>query len=329
MSEEITSTSAVTETTPSVETTSTSTGSGAPAGITESAVNTAPGANTSVEASAAASWTPNYKFKAAVERGDQKEFEFEDWAKKIVNQENEEKLRQLYCKAYGLDYLKERYQNTRQITDQLTTENSGYKAAFEEAKMYIKSGDYGSLLQGLGISKKDIYQWVYNDLEQANMPHEQRMALQAQQQERQRLYQLEQQNQQLSQNYQNTMVQMREFQLDTVLQSNEVAQVAADFNAQMGNPDAFRNEVIKRGVAYAQIGQDISAQQAVAEVLQLINAAKQQTQVDQPGITNQATQAQAVTQKKPVIPAVGGKNSSPIKKSPKSLDEIRKLSASL
>jgi hypothetical protein len=106
----------------------------------------------------------------------------------------------------------------------------------------------------------------------------------------------------------------------------EVAAVAEAFDQRLGKQGAFREEVIKRGVlAHTTTGQDITPEQAISEVMGIYAAFVQPSQAGQMSPQMTPGAPQGTSKQTPVIPNVGAKNSSPTRKSPKSLDELRQL----
>lgn len=272
-------------------------------------------------------YTPNFKFKyPKLDSNDQEEKEFDDWAKGFVNADNEAKLRDLYTKAYGMDFYKQKY---GKINDQF----KGYKDKYEplvktwnELTEVYNAGDMETFFKALKIPEEKLYQFVLDKLNEREMSPEQRMERQRQTELKQRAMMLERENQSLQERYKTEITQAREFQLGQTLSKPEVSQTAKSFDERVGRPGAFREEVIKRGImAFHATGQDISPEQAVQEVLSLIGGA-QTTQAAQ---VAQQPQVQATQKSQPVIPNVGARASSPAKRAPRSLSDLKKLAETM
>lgn len=273
----------------------------------------------------AEAYTPNFEFTANEEKK-----EFDEWARGLVkDKETEAKFRDMFEKAYGLDSVKK---NRNELRDELKTARSERKDLDERLdtiSTYVANKDFRSFFEALQIPKDDILKYAIDELKYNELSPEQRQAVDAQRAQQTRLSQLEVQNQTLAQQYESTVRQQKESELGSELSRQEVTQVAQTYDARVGRPGAFRDEVIKRGAYYeSTMGQTITATQAVNEVMQLIGAqASTETQTvttpQQP-----ATQSQVVAQqqKKPVIPNVQGQSGvSPHRKTPTSLDDLKRM----
>lgn len=255
----------------------------------------------------------------------------------IKDPETEKKVRELYEKAHGLDYIKEDRERLRGELDGVKREFTPVVQAVHKMAHFVKQKDYASFFNLAGIQPQEIFQWALNF---AQMSPEQRMAHERAQTEAQRAYDLEQYTAQQQQQFQQQSAEYRARELDFTLGRPDVSQAAQAFDARYGD-GAFKTEVIRRGQFYAYQGQDISAEQAVSEVLRLAGQGGQQApQTTLPpqgaAIPQQVPQGQPAPQtvpqaqsQKPVIPNIQGRGTSPVKKVPKSLAEMRKLGQEL
>lgn len=285
-------------------------------------------------------YQPNLKFSVA-----NKEQEFDPLFKDIVKtKEMEDKLRDLYTKAGGLDFVKnqmtEKKLEAQTYKEQAKTMKPSYDL-HQDVNMFLKNKDYNSLFDTLKIPDAELFRYVHNRLEQSELPPHQQQELQRQQELTRRSYQLEKQNQFLQQSYQQEVVQARHNQLDSALAKPEFGDFVSSFDSRAGRPGAFKDEVIARGYLHFQrTQQDIPIEQAVQEVLQLAGyqggmsapqasqpmAAPQQPSLVNPGKPQARAQAPVA---KPVIPNVSGRGTSPTKQSPKSLAELRELAKNM
>jgi len=275
----------------------------------------------------AAPYTPNFKFKAA-----DKEQEFDDFVRgAIKSPEQEKKLRELYEKAYGLDHVKaerERFRTDyRNVNDQYSSLNKG----LDHLSTMLKNKDYHGFFKALELPEQDVLQYALSRVQYKEMPPEQRQALDSQYEAQQKLAYLEQANQELVTGYQSQMVQQRTSELDGYIGRPEVAQVASDFDARVGKPGAFRDEVIRRGQYYASLpeSQDITVEQAVREIMGLVGFNNTQAQNGaQASEQNmeESTPAPTMQNQKPVIPNIKGRGTSPVKKVARSIEDLRNMS---
>jgi hypothetical protein len=197
----------------------------------------------------------------------------------------------------------------------------------------LERKDFDNFFGHLNISENDVLQWAVKKAQLMELTPDQQAAYNQNVQERNRLYQLERQNQDFQEESYSMQVQTRTSELEQELSRPEVLSVAESFNSRLGDPTAFRAEVIKRGQLHALNGNDISVEQAVSEVVQMLGGFPQQSTPQGQQLApanntgNLGGQPQATIQNKPpVIPNVGGQGTSPAKKVVRSLDDIRALS---
>lgn len=276
----------------------------------------------------APSYTPNFKFKAA-----DKEHEFDEFLRGAVkNAEHEKKIRELYERSYGLDHVKgerDKFRNEfKSVNEQYGALNKGLDAL----NVMLKNKDYHGFYQAMGIPEQDVLQYALSRVKYKEMPPEQRQQLDQQYESQQRLAYLEQANQELIASYQQQTVQQRTQELDGYLGRPEISQVASSFDARMGQPGAFRDEVIRRGQYYASLpdGKDVPVEQAVREIMALVgNVSPQATPAEaQQQVNGMQAEHEQTQQTKPVIPNIKGRGTSPARKVIKSIDDVRNLSKS-
>lgn len=268
-------------------------------------------------------YTPNYKYKA-----NNAEHEFDEWVRPaITSAEVEAKVREIYEKAQGLDAVKGRLQETRDKfseTEQKYTQLSG---TFTQLGEYIKREDMDSFFTALNIPPEKVIRYALQRVQYQNMPPEQRQAFDAQREERTRLYTLEQQNQQLQSQMQQQVAMQVSNEIDALLGSNDFRPLAEAFDSRMGQ-GSFRNEVLNRGrLHYYSHGKDMTVREAVQEAARLAGVQLQNTPT--PGGTNGAQAGNGVVTtaavQRPVIPNLSGGGGSPARKSPRSIEDLKKL----
>lgn len=257
-------------------------------------------------------YKPNYKFKAL-----DKEHEFDEWARPIVTKDNEEKLRDLYTRAYGLDHMKPKYESMKEKMAKIEPEYTSIMSGLEELNQHLTKKDMGKFFERLKIPKENVMKWVLDELNYEQLPPDQKAQMEQQKQVQEEAEQLRRENQRLQTGYQEQLLNQRAQALDMSLNNSEVRSVAEAYEARKGQ-GAFKRLVIERGIAHYQItGEDLSPQQAVSEVVEILGGGQSQAG---------STQPQAA---KPVIPNVGGRTSSSAKKTYNSLEDIKKLANSL
>lgn len=282
-------------------------------------------------------YAPNFKFKYGAFDPDkkdliQKEAEIDELFRPLIKDaDTEKKVRELYEKAYGLDYVKGN-------ANKLKTERDEYKQKFTSVDKnlktlgtYLQKKDYDSFFGALKITDEQIFEYTQRKLNEMQLSPEQKAQLEAQRQEKSRLYTLEEQNQELEQRYQQVAVQTRQIELQTVLNRPDVYNIASTYDQKVGKPGAFMNECIERGAtAFYTTGRDLPAEEVVSQVLSKFGVfIDSNTQQVMNGQGAQGTQAPMHAQQPPpVIPHISGKATSPVKAKPKSIDELRKIANS-
>lgn len=271
-----------------------------------------------------AQFTPNFKFKV----GDE-EKEFDEFVRgAIKDAETEKKIRDLYTRAHGLEPLKTRLTGEVESWKTKTTEAVQKYGALSESLQalshYVNKGDFDSFFGALKIPEQAVYKWLQGKIQEQDMTPEQRANLVRQREESQRLYMLERQNQELMQKQQAFQVEQNLSLVDSTINSPEVSAIAQAFDQKVGTPGAFRNEVLKRGVAlYHLHGRDLSPAEVVQDLLATMG------KVIGPVTQTAQTQTPAATQKPPIIPNIAARSNSPVKTAPKSIKELKERAASM
>ena len=276
----------------------------------------------SVDAPAAPAYTPNYKYKVL-----DSEKEFPEWAKGLIKDaELEKNVRDLFAKADGLDHIKTR-------RDSLENENKTIKEQwgplvqnYQTVAGYLQKGDLDSFFEAAGIPELELFKYVNKRLQLRENPSELK-AYETTRELARKNEMLEQQVQQFSTQQQQAEVERYETEFSRETGRPEVSSFIQSWEAQAGQPGAFRAEVIRRGLAYAAEGKTITPTQAVQEVLSLMGWKPQGVanpmQTMQPNAQDLSATPQV--QAKPTLPNIRGKGTSPAKTVPRSLADLQKL----
>lgn len=266
---------------------------------------------------------PNFKFKAFGKEHELDAF----WHGLIKDADSEKKVKDVFTKAYAFDDTKTRYESSQKEFNGLLGEYQALDKDVARVMKFKNDGDYDNFFKSIKISDQDLFQYVQQKLERLNLPPDQQRAFDRQAQERQRIYDLEAQNQQMGEQFQTQAVQARTMQLDMTLSRPDISQAASSWDQRAGRIGAFRDLVIEHAQnVFYSTGQDLSAEMAAQAVLQrfggFLNGGQSQVAAPVAGPTGLAApQSHA----KPVIPAVSGKGTSPVKKVPKSIDDLRAM----
>lgn len=293
-----------------------------------SGVETAPG------------YTPNYKVKVM-----DQEREIDPMFRGLIkDQESEKKIREIFERAYGHEFLKPKYEGIKTQFEQAQQQVQAYNQLQQTVgglSQMIQRGDLGSFLDAAQIPKQLVFQWVHQELQKINMDPEQRQAIEQQNAlqkeyytQQQMLHQQQQMMQKMQSQYETMQVQARTGELQNFLSRPEIRSFAEQFDQRFGKPGSFQNAVIKRGKeAWNTEEKDLSVEEAATQVMQFAQALMgQPTQEaeDQPSMVDLRTGATVPQPKRgPTIPNIAGRGTSPVRKSPRSIQDLRKLADEL
>jgi len=261
-------------------------------------------------------YEPNFKFSV---KG--KELEFDDWAKSAIKSKDvEEKVRDFYTKAYGIDEIKQSREATLAELTELKNSKQAVDTALTELGQYKASKDWDSFFDALDIPKQDILKYAVELVQRDQWSPEQKAQWQqsrdAQLAARQGSLEVEQLRSERAQ----LLTERRSFELDQYLGQPEVTEIAQSYDTGTGNPGAFRRFVIQIGQSHAAQGYDIPVAEAVGEALKHLRAVMpQQMQQSQQSVAPKV----ATPHQKPVIPSIAGRGTSPIKSTPKSFADLQ------
>lgn len=275
---------------------------------------------------AAPVYQPNFKFKAFG-----KEHEIEEIYRGLIkDKDTEEKIRKLHEKAFAMEPFQNESKKFKAELEQYRAQTEPNMKALNHFNNLLKNKDWDNFFGGLRVPEEEIFNWVQKRLELRGMPPEQRAEFERQAQIRQQNYQYENELSETQQQYQQLATETRSMQLDNVLARQEILPQAEQIDRAYGQPGAFRNLVIEEAMNhFHRTGQDLPADQAVQMTVQKYSrflAAQNQSAVAQPSMQVQGAAPQGATQgQAPIIPHVGGSARSPVKKTPRSLDDVKKL----
>lgn len=279
----------------------------------------------------APAYVPNLKFKVM-----DSEHEFDPILKDVIKDAaTEKKFRELYEKAYGLDYIKPKFQETKQKYQELEQYKSAVQESINDLNESYKKGDFDSFFKALNIPEDKVWQWVVDKAKLQQLPPEQRMAVEAKQAAELRARELEKSTQTRETQYQQQVIQLKQQALDIMLGRPDVQEIAQEYDSK-GTGYTFRDLVVNQGqIAWHQEGKDLSVEEAVDRAKRLIGYQQAQAGKAQEQ-TEPQTMAQASGQKYiPVsktapntktLPNIGGKGTSPVAQKIRSIDDLKRIS---
>jgi hypothetical protein len=262
---------------------------------------------------------PDWKFKVK-----DKEYEIDEFLRSgVKDEESYKKVKRLYERSHGLDEV-------IQSRDQLKAQYEAAQPTVKEYGQIVKSlneishhynnGDLDSFFAKLQIPFDVVFNYVRNKHQQSQLPAEVQHQLESARQAKMEAYNYQQRLQELQESASQTETREKLAYIDNVI-SSKAGDVAQRFNeANGGNPDAFRNFVIFRAQQISrETGRDATPEEVVDRVREDI------ARLSGPQAA-QATPAQpGQVVKPPVIPNVRAGAQSPVRQSPKSLDELKSM----
>lgn len=307
---------------------STSAPESAPAAANAQTSTTAESTASAPQDGQAPAWTPDFKFKVM-----DKEYEIDPLFRPIIkDEETLKKIRRMQEQVLGLPHLeasRDEYKNKYTQVAPRLQEYDTVEQKLNKLSYLVQNKNFGSFFDELKIPRGEVLQWVKAELEAEQLPEHVRQQMEQNRLLQQQQWEYQQQLSYYQQQAKAAELEQINYTIDGAIQSGG-SDVAAQFNARMQDQNAFRNAVINKGFTIQQTtGQKLPP----SEVVNLVKADLARVM----GITEQQVPANAAPQaggavapqKVPVIPAVKAGGASPVKKAPRSLDELKKLASAI
>lgn len=312
--------STVTETPASSVSTETPSQSASPAGDP----NATPGTP------ATPAWQPDFKFKAAGA-----EHEIDEMFKPLAkDQETLDKIKRMHEKAYGLESLEQNRNTLKKQIAEMAPKIQEYETVsrnFARLSHFVQNGDFDSFFSELRIPEKNIVAWIQQKVEMSQNP-----ALRQQYEEKRRLAASHWDKEEQLSKYKSQAEEYERVQAQNYI-TGEVSKVAGDiakvYDEKMGQPNAFVDAVINKGI---QITQALGQEPDLTTVINLVvsdlqklglAAAPAGTAPSVPASGTVTTQVQ--TEQKPTIPVIKAGGQSPVKQPVKTMEDLKKIAASM
>lgn len=273
-------------------------------------------------------YTPNHKYKFTDDDGE-KEVEFDEWVKPLVNKDSEEKFRDLLSKAKGVDYMKSSREKTRQEKAALDQQLSQVRTTVSEV-MGLKEKDLGLFFEKVGLDENKAVEYFLKKAQAKealkDLPPELRNLYNETETLRRQNLDLQRQIEGAQGGSLAATTQLLTTQVHSITAQPELAPLVAEYDRRRGEAGAFINLVRDEGMLeHAMTGKLLPANEAVQRALKRLAMSPQ---VPSQGATPNGAAAapKVITQPKPVvIPNVGNGTSAPVAKKVRSIDDLRKL----
>lgn len=282
-----------------------------------------------VPAAAAPAYTPNYKYRAAMQEKELDPF----WHPLVKDLDSEKKVKEVFTKAEAFEYFKNKHEASEKDLTSVRSDFQNQSQIVNKIVSSLNQKDFDSAFRNLGVPEEDIIRWAAKRVDYLQMmnqlPPEQRAAIERQQNASYEAQVYQEQTQQMQSQFETQASQMRGMQLDINLSRPEINNAAQFWDQKMGQQGAFRDLVIEEGQrAWHVDNVDLSPEQAISRVLQKFGKfldAQGAVQSGQSSAPMANAQSSPTVSQKPVIPAISGSSKTPVKKQVKSLDDLKAL----
>ena len=275
-------------------------------------------------AAAAAQYTPNYKFKVM-----DKEHEIpEGFRTAIKDAKSEKEAKEIFEKAYGLDVVKPKLQETRVQRDQAVAKATQWEKDYQSLRTDYQRGDLDSFFQKMQIPQEKILQWVLDKVNLSKLPPEQQAMAEQKRQAENHAFQLQKSNESYQEQMLDQARQAKSNYLEFALARPDTKAVADAFEARTGKSGSFAEAVRSHGEAvwYRSGGKvDLTPDQAIKQVMELYGITAQEAAAANPQLsaTGGGVNTPGQATKPKVIPNISGRASaSPVNKGVRSLADI-------
>lgn len=281
----------------------------------------------------APSYKARDKFKVMVFGSDeQKEHDVPDWLKPLMKDAASEKqVMSLLEKAYGLEPVMQSRTQVRQERDKYKQDFGGLQKSINEVRTAYQRGDIDQWLEKMSVPKERMLQWALDKVNYSQLPLEQQRILDERQDAQRRAHSAEQDREGYMSQMQEQARQTKMMLLTAGLARPDVKTFSDEFDAKVGKPGSFYQEVVAAGeLAWMQSGGkvDLTPEQAIEQALTKWRTfLPPSTQAAPAPVAGQPGVVLPSGERASTLPNISGRTSSPVKAGPKSLDDLRKLKA--
>lgn len=300
-------------------------GSAAPA-TKEAAPASAGSPNASpTEAPAAPIWAPNFKFRAGKE-----DKEIDEFLRPVITSpEIEKKIVEMYQRSHGLDFVKKERDSFKQDFYKSRDELTPIKRELEQVGSYFKEGQFDKAFKLMGLEKEQLYNWFRGELEYQQLPPDQKARVDALNREKEARLSARSEADTLKAQFAEERVQTLQTQIDQVMAHPRVVSAAKQFDQRFGKEGAFFDELTLRGdILFNKTGKLTPPDVIAVDLMKMAGLWENQQQADagtpQPSNPDRPV-VTAPPADKPTIKSFQAKSATPVRKSPRSLEDLRNL----
>ena len=253
---------------------------------------------------------------------------FPDWVKPhLTSKEIEDNYRSLFCKADALEHIKTERDDYRGRLGALEQAAQNAPDQFlkatgmQEVLQRAAQEDPLSFLELSGLPKEALLHLASRILEMEELPPHQRQVIEENRTLRRKVQDTESRYSRLEPEANDIRKELHEDRMERALSVPEIAEFAKAYDERRGKPGAFRRRADLLG---NQLFLETKKYVLPSEVVRMCFEEEKQIfgPLSSPGTQSTTTNHGAP----PVIPSPGtGNRTSPVKGSPKSLDDLRKM----
>lgn len=280
-----------------------------PAGATPPVASTPPG------------YTPNFKYKVLNE-----EKEFDPFIRDVIKDaEIEKKVRELYERADGIDFVKRERDRFRQEHSEYRKQVDPVIKELRQAGMFLQQGDLEKFFSIFNLSEDLLVKYVTERLQYKQLPPEQRAQADALRKQRDAYYEQTSEAEILREQNAQLQIQQVNFELGILLERPEVKTVVSNFDARAGKPGAFLEKFEKYADYLCSAERRfVPPSEAMKSFLDLLGNSYSQPQPEAQQAPAQAPAVVAPPSQKPSVRTFPAQGTAPVKKGYRSLQDLRK-----
>lgn len=268
-----------------------------------------------------AAYTPNLKYKVM-----DQEHSFDPWLADVIkDEEREKRIRELYEKSTGLDYVKPKYEKLKEDHQKLNGTWQQVVSDMGKLGGFLQNKDYGSAFQSLGLTDQQIMQYAVERLNYYELPPEQRQKMDEQSRRNQQLVAVMQENESFKRAQADFEGQQLVNEVQGALQKLGVSDAVNAIDERAGYTGAFYEHLKNHALRmFERTQRDPSPEEAISSFLRLygIEAGQRQS----PSQVGGARDAQQAPGTRPnTIPSLKGSGVSPVKPVVSSIEDLKNL----